>query len=143
MDIRRFAIIFGLAISTYFLILSWNDDYGQAAVGNAPIAQTDAVVVDDVPSASAVKPAAESTNSDVPQVEVAGEVKAEPVAQASTQNIVVNTDVLNVTISPLGGEVHRSIVYRLTRLTNDNKDMCLLFFWKTTLAVLMLRRVVC
>jgi len=122
MDIRRFAIIFGLAISTYFLILSWNDDYGQAAVANAPIAQTDAVVVDDVPSASAVKPAAESTDSDVPQVEVAGEVKAEPVAQASTQNIVVNTDVLNVTISPLGGEVVE-VSLPAYPATNDNKDI--------------------
>ncbi len=47
MDIRRFAIIFGLAISTYFLILAWNDDYGQNSLANAPIAQNSAIEVGD------------------------------------------------------------------------------------------------
>ncbi len=64
MDIRRFAIIFGLAISTYFLILAWNDDYGQATVANAPIAQNTAIEVGDSPAAGEVMAAGQSSSND-------------------------------------------------------------------------------
>ena len=106
MDIRRFAIIFGLAISTYFLILAWNDDYGQATVANAPIAQNSAIEVGDSPAAGDIIAAGQTSDidSDIPNIVPA---VAEPVieAAASTQLIQVKTDVLNVTINPLGGEI--------------------------------------
>jgi YidC/Oxa1 family membrane protein insertase len=106
MDIRRFAIIFGLAISTYFLILSWNDDYGQATVANAPIAQTTAIQAGDSPPASDIIAAGESSvdESDIPTIVPA---ISEPVIEVfeNTQLIQIKTDVLNVTINPLGGEI--------------------------------------
>jgi YidC/Oxa1 family membrane protein insertase len=106
MDIRRFAIIFGLAISTYFLILSWNDDYGQATVVNAPIAQNTAIQVGDSPPASNIIAAGESSvdESDIPTIVPA---ILEPVIEVfeNTQLIQIKTDVLNVTINPLGGEI--------------------------------------
>lgn len=106
MDIRRFAIIFGLAISTYFLILAWNDDYGQATVANAPIAQNSAIEVGDSPMASDVIAAGDSSgnDSDIPNV-VPAALEPEIKAAVSTQLIQVKTDVLNVTINPLGGEI--------------------------------------
>ncbi len=106
MDIRRFAIIFGLAISTYFLILAWNDDYGQAAVANAPIAQNSAIEVGDSPAAGDILAAGQGSdnNSDIPYV-VPAALEPEVQAAASTQLIQVKTDVLNVTINPLGGEI--------------------------------------
>jgi YidC/Oxa1 family membrane protein insertase len=106
MDIRRFAIIFGLAISTYFLILAWNDDYGQAAVANAPIAQNSAIEVGDSPAASDIIAAGDSSanESDIPNV-VPAALEPEIVVSESSQLIQVKTDVLNVTINPLGGEI--------------------------------------
>jgi YidC/Oxa1 family membrane protein insertase len=106
MDIRRFAIIFGLAISTYFLILSWNDDYGQSTVANAPIAQNTAIQVGDSPPSSDIIAAGESSvdESDIPSIVPA---ILEPVTEVfeNTQLIQIKTDVLNVTINPLGGEI--------------------------------------
>ena len=70
MDIRRFAIIFGLAASTYFLILAWNDDYGQATVANAPIAQNSAIEVGDSPAAGDIIAAGQTSDidSDIPNI---------------------------------------------------------------------------
>ena len=106
MDIRRFAIIFGLAISTYFLILAWNDDYGQAAVANAPIAQNTAIDVGDSPSTSDIIAAGESSanESDIPNI-VPASLEPEIKVSESTQLIQIKTDVLNVTINPFGGEI--------------------------------------
>ncbi|WP_420588848.1 membrane protein insertase YidC [Bacterioplanoides sp.] len=105
MDIRRTVIFIGLAISTYFLILAWNDDYGQNAQVNAPIAavsdaQDAPVPVEAVPAANA------DAGADVPQVD-APEVAPEQidVAKADGQLVQVKTDVLQVTIDPRGGEV--------------------------------------
>lgn len=106
MDIRRFAIIFGLAISTYFLILAWNDDYGQTTVANAPIAQNSAIEVGDSPAAGEIIAAGDSSanDSDIPNV-VPDTIEPVVKAEVSTQLIQVKTDVLNVTISPFGGEI--------------------------------------
>ena len=112
MAIRRFAIIFGLAISTYFLILAWNDDYGQDTVANAPIAQNSAIEVGDSPATGEIIAAGEissidssANDSDIPNVIATSIEEPEIKAQASTQLIQVKTDVLNVTINPLGGEI--------------------------------------
>ena len=106
MDIRRFAIIFGLAISTYFLILAWNDDYGQDTAANAPIAQNTAIEMGDSPMASDIIAAGNSSanDSDIPNV-VPADIEPEIKAVVSTQLIQVKTDVLNVTINPFGGEI--------------------------------------
>ena len=105
MDIRRFAIIFGLAISTYFLILAWNDDYGQNSLANAPIAQNAAIEVGDALAAGDIIAAGEvsADDNDIPNVLPSAEPVVQP--QVNTQLIQVKTDVLNVTINPLGGEI--------------------------------------
>jgi YidC/Oxa1 family membrane protein insertase len=124
MDIRRFAIIFGLAISTYFLILAWNDDYGQATVANAPIAQNTAINVSDSPITGEIVAAGESStnDSDIPNVVPAA--VEEPIIQApaSTELIQIKTDVLNVTISPLGGEIVE-VSLPAYPADNENKDI--------------------
>jgi YidC/Oxa1 family membrane protein insertase len=100
MDIRRTLIFIGLAISSYFLILAWNDDYGSKPQDNQPIAA--------VPSSQEAPLAAidgdNSQDADAPAVATAQpDVNEQP--QASGELIQVMTDVLNVTIDPLGGEV--------------------------------------
>lgn len=97
MDIRRAVIFIGLAISSYFLILSWNDDYGMKPQEAVPVTES-SVVSPDLPDTTADEAA---HAADAPQVEGA----AAPVTQASGELIRVTTDVLNLVIDPLGGEV--------------------------------------
>ena len=97
MDIRRTVIFIGLAISSYFLILAWNDDYGQKPQSQATTAESTVITPDLPDTTDAALPA----SSDAPQV--AG---SEPVvAQASGELIRVETDVLKLVIDPRGGEV--------------------------------------
>ena len=100
MDIRRTVIFIGLAISTYFLILAWNDDYGQNTQANAPIAAVSENQDAPVPVQAATE------NADIPEVD-APEVAPESIDVAAPDGklITVNTDVLQVTIDPRGGEV--------------------------------------
>jgi len=103
MDIRRTVIFIGLAISTYFLILAWNDDYGQNTQANAPIAAVSETQDAPVPVEATT---AATTDADVPAID-APEVAPEQidVAKPDGQLVQVKTDVLQVTIDPRGGEV--------------------------------------
>lgn len=104
MDIRRTVIFIGLAISTYFLILAWNDDYGQKTQDNAPIAAvTDAqdAPVATIAASETSQPSVDAPQTDAP--ELAPEVTAS--SEPSGDLITVNTDVLEVTIDPRGGEI--------------------------------------
>jgi YidC/Oxa1 family membrane protein insertase len=107
MDIRRTVIFIGLAISTYFLILAWNDDYGQKADANAPIASVSDTQDAPVPVQPELTAGANSdASADVPQLDApAVAPESIDVAKPSGDLIQVNTDVLQVTIDPRGGEV--------------------------------------
>ncbi|ASP37962.1 membrane protein insertase YidC [Bacterioplanes sanyensis] len=98
MDIRRPIIFIGLAICTYMLILAWNEDYpSQPELAHEQIAAT--------PSLQQETPAISdaSATGDAPVVaSAAPDVEAE---QSSGELIQVQTDVLTLTIDPLGGEV--------------------------------------
>ena len=98
MDIRRPIILIGLAICTYMLILAWNDDYASKPQDSQPIAATPSM--QDAPLTST----AQSADSDAPAVETSN-ATAEPAQQASGQLNEVKTDVVDLTIDPLGGEV--------------------------------------
>ena len=101
MDIRRTVIFIGLAISSYFLILAWNDDYGQKPQMNAPIESSASADTPDIPVASATAEAG-STESEAPQVDEAPAISS---AAPSGALISVETDVLKVKIDPRGGEI--------------------------------------
>ncbi|WP_189388600.1 membrane protein insertase YidC [Bacterioplanes sanyensis] len=101
MDIRRTLIFIGLAISSYFLILAWNDDYGSKPQDSQPIAAT--------PSSQEAPIAAidgdRSQDADVPTITSTGPDVDASQPEASGELIQVMTDVLTLTIDPLGGEV--------------------------------------
>ena len=100
MDIRRTIIILGLAISSYFLILAYNGDYGQKPE-TAAIATVSEDVALDVPDTSDAHQAqAEAPNPNNPLAVHAVEAKAD-----NTNLIQVITDTLVVTINLRGGEV--------------------------------------
>jgi len=105
MDIRRTVIFIGLAITSYFLILAWNDDYGHKAGQNTPIEATVSADTPDIPvtSQAAQSNAETPSASETPVVEEAAADAA--VAEATGKLIKVTTDVLEVTIDPRGGEI--------------------------------------
>lgn len=102
MDIRRTAILIGLAISSYFLILAWNEDYGSEKQIDAPIAAVEETAVDTpfVPDQTVIDGAAE-----LPQVEVTEAPDIADIAKPSGKLIRVVTDVLDISIDPRGGEI--------------------------------------
>ena len=101
MDIRRTVIMIGLAISSYFLILAWNEDYGSEKQIDAPIAAVEDTAVDTPVITDSVS---NNGNAELPQVEVM-DAPDHTVAVASGKLIRVVTDVLDISIDPRGGEV--------------------------------------
>jgi YidC/Oxa1 family membrane protein insertase len=100
MDIKRTILIVALAIVTYVGVLKWNQDYGQAALPTQNVAaNTNTSALPDTPQGTA------AANADVPSA--TGEVAAptETPVVASKDLIQVKTDVLNLEIDPVGGDV--------------------------------------
>ncbi len=99
MKIHRSIPIVALAIVSYLMVLQWNEDYGQAelpapvaaltASSDLPETSTPAAVSDDVPTAA-------NTTSDA---------VSSPVAAVSDKLIRVQTDVFDLAIDPLGGDI--------------------------------------
>ena len=100
MDIKRTILLVALAVVSYVLVLQWNQDYGQAA---APVAQSNVAsnTVSDVPDAQT-----SAVHDDVP---VAEQTQPHPnqVADVAVGDrlIRVRTDVLDLAINPVGGDI--------------------------------------
>ncbi|WP_438279774.1 membrane protein insertase YidC [Pseudomonas alabamensis] len=100
MDIKRTILIVALAIVAYVLVLKWNQDYGQAALptqtASSNVAPTlpDTVPVDN-----------NGASADVPSTgNAASPAELAPVA-ASKDLVRVKTDVLDLAIDPVGGDI--------------------------------------
>ena len=104
MDIRRIIIYAGLIISSYILILSWNQDYGTDQVKSDPVATqtTNTETISDMPDMAAEASADVPDVSDQPAITVADA----PEMETPTGDVItVETDVLTVQINPKGGQV--------------------------------------
>ena len=130
MDYIKYAILAGLAVVTYLLLLAWQEDYpttdtreqSPAAVAdlnngdvpnvavNADLpSQAPAVSSDDIPSAPTSAPASVATTS------------------SDATLITVRTDVLNVTIDRVGGDIVAvSLPEHATRLDTPDDPFVLL-----------------
>lgn len=121
MDIRRTVIFIGLAVTSYLLILAWSDDYGQKPQTSTPVAvesNTTETVNNDVPDTSDAQSAQPNiTTDDSPALAATQNSQAN-----SDQVIQVKTDVLEVSIDLVGGEV---IAAKLPEYpaSIDNKDV--------------------
>jgi YidC/Oxa1 family membrane protein insertase len=121
MDYQRIFILLGLAVTAYLLVLEWNKDYGQGA--KVPVSQeiqSDASVstgaLDDLlptaPTAAQPVPgdmvpgSSTTTPADiVPSIDPVPQA-AESITPVDTNRyLVVSTDVLNVRIDKLGGDI--------------------------------------
>ncbi len=108
MDFQRVFILLGLAVTAYMLILAWNEDYGQGA--SAP-AEQETVLAAPLGSIDASVPAMTSTEageSVVPELVTEADEKSVPApVQQSRTPIIVRTDVFELSIDPLGGDIVR------------------------------------
>jgi YidC/Oxa1 family membrane protein insertase len=101
MDIKRTILIVALAIVTYVGVLKWNQDYGQAAMPTQNVAATPATPA--IPETAAGNSGA--TSADVPSATANPAAPLETPAVASKDLIKVKTDVLDLAIDPVGGDV--------------------------------------
>ena len=114
MDVRRIVLMAGIAILTYYLILQWNNDYGQRKPPLASnhqstqsISQNDSIdIPDGVSTTDDTLPQTSlnhSSVSDIPE-----DIEQEPVVVASSNNtdfISVKTDTFDLKIDPKGGDI--------------------------------------
>ncbi len=104
MDIQRIAIIFGLAVTAYMLVLAWNDDYGS----NSARPAEPAVVNQDStqPDSLLPVPVTPSVEGDiVPVIEDRPIVSRQEAVLSEDLFIHVVTDVLDLTIDLRGGDI--------------------------------------
>lgn len=101
MDIRRPLIIVGIAVVSYLMILAWQQDYGGLSRSQPQTTDTrqQAGTNSGTASTSAVPQPTDGNSPVVP------DTTGEQPASASDKQVVVHTDVLNVRIDPLGGDI--------------------------------------
>ncbi|MCJ8169432.1 membrane protein insertase YidC [Atopomonas sediminilitoris] len=101
MDIQRSVLLVALALVSYFLVLKWNEDYGQPQL--PPAASTaqplDNAMAQDIPALNNT-----AASDDVPVIANAVEAPT-AVSQNANQLIRVNTGALQMAINPRGGDV--------------------------------------
>ena len=109
MDIQRTILLVALAVVSYMMVLQWNQDYGQAPVTAAAATysssanqQTLANQINDAPS----DPMPAASQDDLPVA--INEPNQDPTlasSPASNDLITVQTDVLQLSIDPNGGDI--------------------------------------
>ena len=106
MDIQRVLILFGLAVTSYMLILAWNEDYNQAS----PRTPAGPVVTSEPASFGDILPTISESTIDSP-ADIVPSLEGEDIApvveevQALRNLVTVTTDVLVVKIDTLGGDI--------------------------------------
>jgi len=106
MDIQRVLIMLGLAVTSYMLILAWNEDYyqGSTQTTEESVVVNDAYATGDI-SPTMSEPTSMGFTDIVPSLEgddVTQAVVSVPVAR---NLVTVTTDVLVVKIDTLGGDI--------------------------------------
>lgn len=132
MDYIRYALLAGLAIVSYMLLLAWQEDYpptaperevvqSQQSNGDVPSvdSNTDAAP-SDIPSAPTP-----SADADIPVIASTSSTSSTPQNEESL--ITVSTDVLNVTIDRVGGDiVFVSLPQHYTQIDTPDQPFVLL-----------------
>lgn len=113
MDYQRIIILLGLAVTSYFLILAWNDDYGQ---GRSPDVSQEVLSDTTYSSSQNVEILPQSIPQAIPQVADHEDLiptiepsdyrqVQKPDPGTSDRFILVTTDVLSLTLDKLGGDI--------------------------------------
>lgn len=117
MDFQRILILLGLAVTSYMLVLAWNEDYGdqpvapasEVATGESPATSTP----EEVPSATLDRsdPGELPSAEDIPTAAgSAPDASTVPATSAAPDDrtVRVTTDVLEVVIDRLGGDIDKA-----------------------------------
>jgi YidC/Oxa1 family membrane protein insertase len=106
MEIQRALVLTAIAVVTYMMILAWQRDYVQVQpVSDAPATEQ---VIAELPAANdAVPDAGEIPSVTAPAVETATADVVAPAALDSNRVITVSTDVFQLEIDRLGGDIIR------------------------------------
>lgn len=114
-EVIRYALLAGLLVVAYLLVMAWNEDYGSASRQSDPAAATADPLIDDTPvgapEATPDRAASPADDEEVPDI-TAGDVP-EPVAdpfdepEVATGNglVRVRTNTMNVWIDRRGGDL--------------------------------------
>lgn len=123
MDYIKYSILAGLAVVSYLLLLAWQEDY--PAVG--PVTVNESVSSAEQSSDIPVSITSQVSVQDIPVVNATSPVITESPGSAANTLITVRTDVLNVTIDRLGGDiVYVSLPEHLTQLERPGEPFVLL-----------------
>ena len=105
MEIQRALVLTAIAVVTYMMILAWQRDYAQVQpLSDGP--RTEQAVV-DVPAATDAVPDAADIPAATTSEPAAASVEAAPVVADSYRVITVSTDVFQLEIDRLGGDIIR------------------------------------
>ncbi len=113
MDIQRIAILVGLAVTSYLLVLAWNEDYGHQVTDETIILTEDVPFIKDSQEDIPGIVIADDTNGVVavddivPQMDEVIIAKVAATPSTIGHHIIVRTDVLDVTIDLNGGDIVR------------------------------------
>lgn len=126
MQWARNLILVGLAIVSYLMILAWQQDYGNTSTNSATTAAVsnntaEVAKATDLPSAPLV-----AANADIPAVVTKAELPVSAPIQSSTGLIHIKTDVLDLQIDPVGGDVVSLALPTYTKTVNSNESFNLL-----------------
>lgn len=116
MELRRTLLIVGMAVMGYFLMINWQKDYGTPAAPSST-----ATVIAPATDLPVAAEKAGSSNGDIPVAPRKTDVLAPAAATTSTALISVQSDVLNLQIDPVGGDIVRAALPAYTE-TIDNKN---------------------
>lgn len=130
MDIQRIVLFGALAVVSYLMILAWNDDYNQAgvdsysAVENVANGREDLSMVDDeltLPDESGMDRAREEFTAP-------GEITIADSSDAdiASRLVTVRTDVLELTIDRVGGNLIEASLLQYDRTLNSQDPLKLL-----------------
>ncbi len=106
MDIQRVLILLGLAVTSYMLILAWNEDYYQGSTQTP----AESVVINESSSPGGILPTV-SESTPVGPADVVPTLEGEDIApevvevQVPRNLVTVTTDVLVIKIDTLGGDI--------------------------------------
>ena len=129
MDIPRIVLFAGLAIVSYLMVLAWNEDYNQPAVATettqqaAPAGTTGSEAAEGEFSVPAT--GSENSDGEFATPETGTEASNDPAA-SNANLITVTTDVLELKINPVGGNLVESSLLTYDKSLDSEEPLKLL-----------------
>ncbi len=129
MDIPRIVLFAGLAIVSYLMVLAWNEDYNQPAVATettqqaAPAGTTGSEAAEGEFSVPAT--GSENSDGEFATPETGTEASNDPAA-SNANLITVTTDVLELNINPVGGNLVESSLLTYDKSLDSEEPLKLL-----------------